>query len=88
MVIVLGWLLLIGSGVAACIMYDADRRLQAFRLPSEPRSAYWFVPVRIRRELYKPEAGHLVGRAWRAIGAMYGLAVAGAILLSIGYAGK
>ena len=61
-----------------------DRRLQAFRLPGKPASAYWLVPVRIRRELYRPEAGQLVEHAWRCIAAMYGLAILGMILIAAG----
>jgi hypothetical protein len=61
-----------------------DRQLQAFRLPGKPASAYWLVPVRIRRELYRPEAGDLVDRTWRFIAAMYGLAILGMILIAAG----
>jgi hypothetical protein len=86
MFIVLGWLFLIGGMAAAVVLHDADRRLQAFRIPSADPSRYWFVPVRIRRELYKPEAAHLVDRAWRATSTMYGLAFVGVVLLAIGYA--
>jgi hypothetical protein len=86
MVILLGWILIVSGMIAAVVLHDADRRLQAFRLPTEPSSSYWFVPIRIRRELYKPEAAHLVDRAWRAGRAMYGLAGIGVVLLAIGYA--
>jgi len=86
MLLVLGWLLVIGGMASGVVLHDADRRLQAFRLSSEPPSAYWFVPIRIRRDLYRPEAAHLVDRASRAVGAMYGLAFVGGILLIIGYA--
>ncbi len=86
MLLVLGWIFVIGGMVAGIVSHDADRPLQAFRLSSQPPSAYWFVPIRVRRELYKPEAAHLVDRAWRAMGTMYGLAFVGIILLAIGYA--
>ena len=88
MLSVLGWLLIIGGAIAGVIAHDSDRRLQAFRLPTGSKSPYWFTPFRIRRELYRPEGGHLVDRAWRAIGAMYGLAFVGAVLLAIAYSGR
>jgi hypothetical protein len=71
---------------AACgiVAWYADRQLQAFRLPEKPQSAYWLVPIRIRRELYRPEAAHLVDRAWHSIAAMYGLAFIGMILIAFG----
>jgi hypothetical protein len=68
-------------GIAAWYL---DRQLQAFRVPGKPASAYWLVPLRIRRELYQPEAGHLVERAWRLVATMYGLAILGMILLAVG----
>jgi hypothetical protein len=79
----IGWAFVEGSCLCALVMADADRRLQAFRLPSQPRSAYWVVPLRIRRELYKPEGGYLVTRAWRACGLMWVLFVIAAVILSV-----
>ena len=71
---------------AACgiVAWCFDRQLQAFRLPEKSSSSYSLVPVRIRRDLYRPEAGRLVDRTWRFIGAMYGLAILGTILVAIG----
>jgi hypothetical protein len=84
----LGWLLILGGAISGFIAHDSDRRLQAFRVSTGPKSRYWFTPLRIRRELYRPEGGHLVDRAWRAIGAMYGLAFVGVVLLAIAYRGR
>jgi hypothetical protein len=72
-----------GAACGGCAWY-LDRRLQAFRVPGKPASAYWLVPVRIRRELYRPEASHLVELASRCIVAMYGLAILGMILIAAG----
>lgn len=81
---------LVGFGLfaaaAACgvAVWYVDRQLQELRLPEKSPSSYLPVPVRIRRDLYRPEAGHLIDRAWRLIGAMYGLAVLGIILIALG----
>jgi hypothetical protein len=80
---ILGWLLIVSGAVAGLVAHAADRRLQAYRLPGKPASSYWFVPIRLRRELYRPEAGYLVDRFWNAILAMYGLALLGACLLAL-----
>lgn len=77
-----GWLFTAGAMLCALILHDADRRLQNFRLPSQPPSAYLLVPLRIRSELYQPEAGYLVSRFWRAFGLMIVLFVIGGVILS------
>ena len=61
-----------------------DRQLQAYRLADKHPSAYLFVPVRWRRELYKPEGHHLVDRAWNSLLAMYALAILGMVLVAAG----
>jgi hypothetical protein len=66
------------------VAWFVDRQLQAFRLVDEPASSYLLVPMRIRRNLYRPEASHLVDRAWRFIAAMYGLAGLGMVLVVLG----
>ena len=83
-----GWLLLSGSALCGFLAHDADRRLQGFRLPAKSASVYWFVPSRVRRELYAAPGHHLVSRFWRAIGGMYALGLFGAIVLMIAYGGR
>ncbi len=72
------------AAAAACAIgaWYLDLRLQAFRVRDKPPSNYLLVPVRIRRDLYRPEAGPLVDRAWRFIGAMCGFAILGIILVA------
>ena len=79
-----GFLLFGAAAVCAGRYWHVDRQLQAFRLADRPRSAYLFVPVRWRRELYRPEGHHLVDRAWRLLLAMYGLAIVGMVLIAAG----
>jgi len=81
---ILGWVSFAGGAAAGIVAHNADRRLQAFRVAGKPESSYLLVPIRIRRELYRPEAHHLVDRAWHAIIAMYGLGLTAIILLSLG----
>jgi hypothetical protein len=77
--------IIFGLGAVCAVGYwYADRQLQAFRLPDKPRSAYWFVPIRIRPELYKPEGQHLVNLALGFIGATYVLAFIGMVLIALG----
>ena len=83
-----GWLLLSGCALCGFLAHDADRRLQVFRLPGNSASAYWFVPLRVRRELYTADGHHLVSRFWRAIGGMYALGLVAAIVLTIAYGGR
>src|SRR4051794_30054885 len=52
-----GFILVAVAAGCAVGYWHVDRQLQAFRLESRPSSAYLFVPIRWRRELYKPE-GH------------------------------
>ena len=82
---VLGWLFVATGAVAGILANLADRDLQKYRWPDHPASSYWFVPLRLRQDLYRPEGHHLVGRAWRMIGIMYGAALLGIILIAIGY---
>jgi hypothetical protein len=81
---VLGWILVAVGAIAGVRANLADRALQEYRLPNTPPSAYWFVPLRIREDLYRPEGHYLVGRAWRMTGVMYGSALLGAILIVLG----
>jgi len=84
MIRLLGFGLFAAGAACGIAGWYVDRQLQAFRLPDKPPSSYSLVPARIRRDLYRPEAGHLVDRAWRFIGAMYGLAILGMILIALG----
>jgi hypothetical protein len=72
------------AAAAACgvVAWFLDRRLRAFRLPDEPTSSYLLVPLRIRRDLYRSEAGPLVDRTWRVMATMYGLALLGMVLIA------
>lgn len=79
-----GWLLIGMSAALASAMYRTDRRLQAFRAPGQPPSAYRLVPVRWKRSLYTAEGRPLVARAWGLMALMYILALAGVMLLSRG----
>jgi hypothetical protein len=84
MVRLLGFGLFAAGAACGIVAWYLDRQLQAFRLSEKPRSAYSLVPIRIRRELYRPEAAHLVDRAWQFIAAMYGLAFLGMLLIGLG----
>jgi hypothetical protein len=72
------------AAVCAGSYWYVDRRLQAFRLADKSPSAYLFVPVRWRRELYKPEGHDLVDRALSLLVMMYGLAIIGMLLIAAG----
>ena len=80
----LGFVLFAASAICGCAAWYVDRQLQAYRLSGVPDSSYFLVPTRIRHDLYRPEAGHLVDRAWRLIAAMYGLALIGMVLVAFG----
>jgi hypothetical protein len=79
-----GFAVFAAASVCAVSYWYVDRQLQAFRLTDKPTSAYLFVPVRWRRDLYRPEGHHLVDRAWSLLVAMYGLAVVGMLLIAAG----
>jgi hypothetical protein len=80
----LGLVLFGVAALCALAFWSADQRLQMQRLPDKPDSAYWFVPVRIRADLYRPEAGPLVRRAWRLLWATYFFALTGMALIAVG----
>ena len=84
MIRILGFGLVAAAAACASGVWHTDRQLQAYRRTEAPSSSYVLVPLRIRRELYRPEAGQLVDRAWKLIGAMYGLAILGMILIVAG----
>ena len=78
-------LVLVGiSAWCAMAMNRTDAELQRYRLPGQPDSSYWFVPLRIRKALYQPAGAPLVRQAWRLIGAMYGIGMLGLLLLWLG----
>jgi hypothetical protein len=79
-----GWILFGVAALLAVAMHRADQRMQAFRAPGAPHSAFRIVPLRWRRELYTAEGQALVGRAWRLTVMMYGVAAAGMFLVSMG----
>lgn len=81
--ILVGLLFIAPGGVFGGAAWHFDRKLQGFRLPGTSPSAYWFVPLRIRRDLYRAEAGPLVNRAWQSIGAMYILTIVGILLIAL-----
>lgn len=76
-------LLLAAAAYFAVRSWTLDVRMQRFRTGDASAAAYLFVPLRWQRRLYTPEAHPLVSAAWRAVGAMYALAVAGGLLLAI-----
>jgi hypothetical protein len=84
MVRIAGFTLFAAATVCAICYWYLDRQLQTFRRANKPRSAYLFVPIRLRRELYKPEGHHLVDRAWGLLVAIYGLAIVGMLLVTAG----
>lgn len=79
-----GWILICGAAALAVAMGRTDRRLQKFRAPGHPPSAYRLVPTRWRRRLYTEEGRALVGRAWGLMVVMYLVTIAGIVLLSRG----
>jgi hypothetical protein len=79
-----GFAVFAAAAVCAVWYWYVDRQLQAFRLADKPPSTYLLMPVRWRRELYRPEGHHLVNRAWSLLVAMYGLAVVGMLLIAAG----
>jgi len=79
---VVGWALIAGAAALAIRMNLLDRRMQQFRAPDMPATAYFFVPVRWRRHLYTPDGQELVGKAWRTMALMYAVGLVGAAFLS------
>ncbi len=79
-----GWTLIGVAAMLAVAMHRADRRLQDYRAPDQPASAYTIVPLRWKRRLYTDAGRPLVGRAWGLMGMMYVVALAGIALLSQG----
>ena len=76
-------LLLAAAAGFALRFWRLDRRMQRFRADGASPASLLLVPMRWRRRLYTPEAHPLVGSAWRALGTMYALAIAGGLLLAI-----
>jgi hypothetical protein len=79
-----GWILFGVAALLAVAMHRADRRMQTFRTPGAPSSAFTFVPLRWRSELYTKEGQPLVRRAWGLMVLMYVVAGLGVVLLSLG----
>ena len=79
-----GWILFGVAAFLAVAMHRADRRLQTFRAPGAPVSAFTLVPLRWRSELYTKEGQPLVRRAWGLMILMYAVAALGVVLLSQG----
>jgi hypothetical protein len=79
-----GWILFGVAAFLAVAMHRADRRLQTFRAPGAPSSAFGIVPLRWRSELYTKEGRPLVRRAWGLMILMYAVAGLGVVLLSHG----
>jgi hypothetical protein len=79
-----GWILVGVAAVLAVAMHRADRRMQTFRVPGAPASAFTFVPLRWRSQLYTKEGQPLVRRAWGLMVMMYAVATLGIVLLSQG----
>ena len=84
MIRLFGFTLFAAAAVCAIISWYVDRQLQRHRLEGKPPTAYLFVPIRWKRELYRPEGHQLVEKAWGVLIAMYALAFAGMVLIAIG----
>jgi len=78
----LGWIAIVAAAFHAVRMWQLDFRLQRFRRPGIPRSAYLMVPFRWRRRLYVDEAWPLITQAWQAVALMYAFGVLGAVLIA------
>ena len=65
-------------------MWMLDYRLQAYRRPDAPRSAFTMVPMRWKRRNYRPEAEPLIRQAWQAVAFMYAFGLVGAVLIRHG----
>lgn len=78
----LGWVAILAAALHAVRMWQLDYRLQSFRRPEIPASAYFVVPFRWRRRLYREEAWPLISQAWYAVGLMYAFGVLGAVLIA------
>jgi hypothetical protein len=81
---VIGWLLVAMSAIAATRMWWYDRRLQQHRVAGALPSAYRFVPLRWRRDLYSAAGEPLLRGARRALWVMYGCGFAGMVFLAAG----
>ncbi len=79
-----GWILFGVAALLAVAMHRTDRRLQTFRAPGAPPSAFTLVPLRWRSALYTKEGQALVRRAWGLMVLMYAVAGLGIVLLSLG----
>lgn len=80
---VLGWALLAGAAFHAIRWHGLDREMQAFRSPNAPPHAFFFIPLRWRRDLYVGEGPHFVNAVWRAFASMVGFFLLGVLLLAI-----
>jgi len=81
---ILGWASIGLACFFAVRMHLLDRRMQGFRAPGVAPSAFAFVPIRWRQDLYSPEGRVLVTSAWRAFGAMVLWFIAGALFTILG----
>lgn len=78
----LGWVAILAAAFHAVRMWQLDYRLQSFRRPDFPASAYVIVPFRWRRRLYREDARPLIAQAWQSVGLMYAFGVLGAVLIA------
>ena len=81
---ILGWIAIAGAVFHTVRMWMLDFRMQAFRRPDAPRSAFTLVPMRWQRRYYRPEAEPLIRQAWQAVAFMYAFGVVGAVLIAHG----
>jgi hypothetical protein len=84
MLTIIGWLFIAFAAYNAARTHSFDRHMQTFRAPNVPTSAFHFVPLRWREELYIADGRRLVQRAWRAFATMAASFVIGAALIAIG----
>ncbi|HKV52571.1 MAG TPA: hypothetical protein VJO52_15355 [Gemmatimonadaceae bacterium] len=78
----LGWVAMLAAAFHAVRMWRLDYRLQSFRRPDVPASAYFIVPFRWRRRLYRETAWPVIAQAWQSVAWMYAFGVLGAVLIA------
>lgn len=78
-----GWLMLVAGIVCAVTARELDVKLQNYREPHVPPSAFRFWPLRLKPEYYHWSAAKLVRRTWFYIGATALLAALGGLVLLV-----
>ena len=79
----LGWACVAIAAIFALQMFEADRRLQAFRSAGVPARRYAAVPTRWQRDIYLPDGAPLVDAAWRNFRRMVGAGLFAVLLFAL-----